>query len=120
MKLGLGFCVFVFPVVLATAGAGACTPAQSAELTQIENRVAADLQAGKTLEQIETDVAIIVNPKNPLIDTLVVILVNDALQILVDAGVIPPIFLPRAQTMLAQVRAARGLPIIVVNPDAGK
>jgi hypothetical protein len=112
MKLGLGFCVFVFPLLLASGSA--CTPAQNAELSQIENKIAVDIQAGKTLEQIETDVALIVNPNNPLVDAIVIMLVNDALQLLVDAGVIPPGFLSRAQTMLVQVRAARGLPIVVV------
>ena len=97
---------------LIATGIQGCTPAQSAELSQIEQIVLADVMAGKTSEQILEDVAAKV-AKKPGID--VVIIAVDVLTLLVDTGVIPPQYLPKAQehrehfkTVLAQRSASSG------------
>lgn len=82
----------------ATVTMTGCTPAQQAVLIQIENVVLADLAANKTLEQIETDVAAIVLPGNAGAD--IVAIVNDAIQFLIDTGVIAK--LVAAKSMPAQ------------------
>jgi hypothetical protein len=76
------------------------TPAQQAEINNIETVVLADVQAGKTYEQIVADVAQIVAPGTA--GTIISTLVNDALQFLVDAGVLSAEKLLQAKAMLAQ------------------
>jgi hypothetical protein len=111
---------------------GGChlTPAQQAEETQIENTILADLAAGKTLQQIEADVGKIVAGQ-PGVD--VVVIVNDALQLLIDLGVIPTNELPQAKSMIAVLHTSilsRGVdsgitaptthaPAVAVVTDAG-
>jgi uncharacterized protein YcfL len=85
-----------FLIVLALTLASGCTPAQQAEATQIENTVLADLAAGKTLEQIEADVSKLVAGQA---GADVVVIVNDALTLLEDLGVIPQGALPQAKVM---------------------
>lgn len=92
----------------ATVTAG-CTPTQQAVATQIENVVLADLAANKSLEQIETDVAAIVIPGNAGAD--IVAIVNEAIQFLIDLGVISGALVPKAQAMQTALAAkhAQGL-----------
>jgi hypothetical protein len=89
-------------VVLALAVLGAsqqaCSPAQMAEADKVEQTVLADIVAGKTLPQIESDVATLVAGQ-PGAD--VVVLVDDALTFLVDLGVVPASVLPYAKSLIA-------------------
>jgi hypothetical protein len=78
-----------------------CTPAQQAETQQIENVVLADLKAGKTLPQIEDDVAAIVLPGQAGAD--IVTIVNDAISLLVDVGVISGDLVAKAKTLQAEL-----------------
>lgn len=71
------------PVSLGAAG---CKPAQEAEISTVERIVLSGIVNGETAEQIEKDVASALAGK-PGVD--VVILVNDAIAILRDLGVIP-------------------------------
>jgi hypothetical protein len=89
-----------FIAIFMVCAAFACTPANQAEATQIENVVLADLAKGDSLEQIEADVATIVAGK-PGAD--VVVIVNDALQLLVDLGLIPANELPQVKIMIVKL-----------------
>lgn len=79
-----------------------CTPAQQAELGQIESIVLADVQAGKTLEQIMADVGKVVGGKAG-VD--VAVITYDILVTLIDLGVIPSNVLPQAQAHKAALAA---------------
>lgn len=68
------------------------------ELDAIEKTVLADVEAGKTAEQIEADVAKIVAGQAG-VD--IVILVNDALAFLIDAGLVPSNWVPQAKALAA-------------------
>lgn len=81
------------------ATVSACTPAQQAEWSQIEQTVLSDLAAGKTREQILADVGSIVAGR-PGAD--VAIILDDALEFLIDAGVIPADVLRAATKMHAE------------------
>lgn len=94
--------------------ASACTPAQVAAIEDVPGLVLQDLEAGKTLPQIEADVsASIVCPGAPAgscktaqeIDAII----DDALVLLTDLGVIPPGILPAANAMHAKLGASRHL-----------
>lgn len=89
----------VFAVGIATSEA-ACTPAQVAEAKSIEQLVLADLEAGKPVEAIESDVAVLLcGQPNASACVDVVVVLNDALTLLIDSGVIPANVLPRAKSM---------------------
>jgi len=77
----------------------ACTPAQEAEGTQIENKILADLRAGDGAEQIKTDVAAIVDPGNTGKD--IVVITNDAIDLLIDLGLIHATLMANTQTVQA-------------------
>lgn len=81
------------------AVATSCTPAQQAVFSTVEQKVLDDVVAGKTLTQIETDVATLL-VGTPGTD--VVLIVNEALTLLVDIGAIPPSYLPQAKVLLAE------------------
>lgn len=83
---------------IALACAVACTPAQKAEVQSIEALVAKDLAAGDSLPQVEADVAKLIAGQ-PGADAVIVL--NDALILLIDAGILPPNLLSVAETMLA-------------------
>jgi len=74
----------------------ACTPVDQAVEAKIEQTVLDDFLAGKTIVQIETDVAALV-AEQPGAD--VVAIVNDILGLLVDLGKIPPNLIPKANAM---------------------
>jgi hypothetical protein len=74
-----------------------CAPAQIAEEQRIEQTVLADIVAGKSRQQIEADVATIIAGQ-PGAD--IAAIVDAALVLLVDVGVIPPNVLPTAVAML--------------------
>lgn len=74
----------------------ACKPGVFPSLSQIEQVVLTDLEAGKNLEQIEADVKAI-TPAGADVVTLV----DDALIVLSDLGVIPSANLASAQAMHA-------------------
>lgn len=77
-----------------------CSPAIQAEAKSIEQLVLTDLAAGKTDVQIEADIA------NLLVGQVgvdAVVLLNDALQLLIDAGVIPPDLMANALSMKASI-----------------
>jgi hypothetical protein len=88
------------------------TPAQQAVEAKVEQTVLADIVAGKTLQQIEADVAQLVAGQ-PGADA--VIITNDILAFLVDIGVIPPNVLPQAKAMLVEVQ-----PVAVAHRAAAK
>lgn len=77
-----------------------CAPAQQAVEAKVEQVILDDLAAGKTLPQIEADVAQLVAGQ-PGADAAII--VNDVLAFLIDIGVIPPGILPQARMMLAEV-----------------
>lgn len=79
-----------------------CTPAQSALEVRVVQEVFADFTAGMPLPQIEADVAKTVAGQ-PGADA--VVLVNDALALLIHAGVVPAGSLPQANAMLLQSAA---------------
>ncbi len=93
--------------IVATNG---CTPAQIAEEQRIEQTILveqtilADLVACKTRQQIEADVATIIAGQ-PGAD--VAAIVDAALVLLVDVGVIPPNVLPTAVAMLPPEKRAQ-------------
>lgn len=96
--------LLVFGVVLSTS---ACTPAQTAVLSNIEQRVLSDLEAGDGLPQIEGDVQAIVVAQGGA--AAVVVEVTDAaLALLADLGLIPPGLLPTATAYRTQLAAAKG------------
>ena len=91
----------------AVLGASACTPAQYAVFTQVEQRVLADLSIpGEGLPQVEADVATLLAGQ-PGAD--VVAIVNEALQLLVDLNVIPANLIPTAKRMIAEGNAKLAL-----------
>lgn len=77
----------------------ACTPAQQAVFSKIEQIVLDDLAAGKTRAQIEIDVGNALAGQ-PGADAAIVL--EDVLTFLIDAGYIPPNVLPAAKTMLTE------------------
>lgn len=80
----------------------ACTPAQQALETQIEQTVLADLVAGKTKAQILEDVGRLLAGQ-PGAD--IGLIVADVIAFLIDGGFVPPNVLPIAKEMHAQLRA---------------
>jgi hypothetical protein len=79
----------------------ACTPAQGAMFSKIEQVVLDDLAAGKTRVQIEVDVG---NALAGQPGADVAIVLEDVLTFLIDAGYIPPNLIPQARMMLAEER----------------
>jgi hypothetical protein len=80
-----------------TAG---CTPAQQAVLGQVEQIILDDLAMGKTLTAIEADVARVFAGQTG-VD--IVLIVDEAIVLLIDAGLIPAGVLPYAQKIAAEV-----------------
>lgn len=83
-----------------------CTPAQRAEIQAVEKVVLDDLAAGKTREQIVGDVCNALGGTNGVCTAATdgLIVLDDALALLIDAGVdIPAWLLGRARTMAAEV-----------------
>lgn len=69
----------------AIVAGGGCTPAQQAELSDLEKTILADIAAGKSRQQIEADVAtILVGKDGPAIARIV----DDVIQLLLDRGYI--------------------------------
>ena len=94
-----GFMPTLFGLLIAPVVAvlfGACTPAQVAQQTQIEQTVLNDLKAGKSFPAIEADVCAIVDPSSPQTCTVGAVIVNDAVTLLIDLGVIPANLIPSA------------------------
>jgi hypothetical protein len=77
-----------------------CTPAQRAEISQVESTILHDIQAGKTLQQTEDDVAALVAGQAG-VDAVIVF--NDALALVVDAGWIPADLMQEALSWLTQI-----------------
>ena len=94
-----------FVGVCVVAACLACSPAQQAELTAVENIVLHDVEQGKAIPAIETDVATLVAGQ-PGAD--VVAIVDSALTLLIDMGVVPQNFMPYAKSLAASehVKAA--------------
>lgn len=87
-------------VATATSSCNGVTPnSVLSTLDAVTSAVLAGIQRGETAEQIEIDVAKILNPDAGAIDAAVVIAVNDAITILVDLGVIPPHLIPQAKAV---------------------
>lgn len=86
-----------------------CTPAEQAEATKIENVVLLDLASGlaagksdvQIIDQIDTDVGKLVAGQAG-VD--VALIVNEALQFLIDTGEIPANELPTAKAMTVKLK----------------
>lgn len=110
-------------IALLCAGFVACTPAQQAEATKIENVVLLDLAAGyatgtpyiQILDKINTDVGALVAGQ---VGVDVALIVNEALALLIDTGEIPANQLPSAKAMVVQLHTATTVkaPANVVAP----
>ena len=83
----------------------ACTPAQFAELTNIEQVVLNDIVSGASRAQIETDVEGAMGMTGP-IPAAVNIAINAAIDLLIVFGKIPPNFIPKARMLQVQEKAA--------------
>jgi len=102
----------LFPMKLTAVSAilaatmAACIPSGSVPtFTSVEQTILKDITiVGETVEQIETDVA----PLLPAGSDIVAI-VDDALSLLADLGLIPAPNLPAAQAMHAKLAAQRGV-----------
>ena len=93
-------------VVVACGGAllAGCTPAESAKWSQVEAVVLADVNAGKNLQQIESDVAgIVIGADAPLVLTIV----DDALTVLEDLGAFSLADMPHEADVHQQAKLAR-------------
>jgi hypothetical protein len=90
--IGLGASVY------ALAGLYSCTPAQQAMFGKIENLVLADIEAGKTRQQIEADVGQLLAGQ---VGVDIVAAVDAAITLLLASGQIPVGFVPQAKAMLA-------------------
>jgi hypothetical protein len=91
----------MLPLALVAAfafGTQACTSAQVAKFSQIEQDVLSGLRNGETLEQIEQRVAADLGVAGP-VNTLIATLVVDTIDALVALNVIPPNIVPTAQRM---------------------
>jgi hypothetical protein len=75
-----------------------CTPAQSAEISKIEQAVLDGLTSGATLVMVENAVELLI-PAGKDID----LLINDAISVLKDLGVLPPTLFSAAQSMQDQI-----------------
>lgn len=96
----LTLCLACVLTVPAAAFLGGCTPAQSAVWASVETVVLHDLENGVTsLETIDVDVARALDGQ---VGVDIATVVNDALTILIDLGVIPAKDLPTARGLLAQ------------------
>lgn len=88
----MGLAAFGFATIFAVqtiafgAAVTGCTPAQQAEAQSLEQLVLHDIQLGKGEQAIEADIAAQLAGQ-PGVD--VVIVLNDILQFLIDAGVVP-------------------------------
>ena len=91
---------------LAAVTESACTPAETAQASKVEGVVLADIVAGKSLETIEQDVAVLFAGQ-PGAD--IVAIVNDALALLIDMHVVPIANVPTALALQIRIRALPGL-----------
>jgi hypothetical protein len=86
------------------AALSACTPAQSAEMVQIEQVILADVESGKPIVQIELDVTnILVGVNIQKTADEIVIIVNDVLAYILDLGQLPAMYVPQAESMHKQL-----------------
>lgn len=81
------------------------TPAETAEIKEVETTILADIAAGKSFPQIQEDVARVVAGQ-PGVD--VVVIFDEAISLLIDLGKIPPRFLTQAKLLQRQARSMRG------------
>jgi hypothetical protein len=85
------------------ASVAACKPGEYPSFTSVEQTVLADIKlVGITIEKIEADIQPFV-PAGSNLDAIV----DDALQVLMDLGLIPSTSLPQAQSMHATLAMRR-------------
>ena len=103
----------------------ACTPAQQAEVTLIENWVQADLGLGMSTEAMVLDIT--KRLAQQAIGTVgldVYQIVLDAVTLLIDAGVLPPSVLPAANAARAELKMKISMraptTVTVTTTDGGK
>ena len=89
--------------IVALSSTTACTPAQQAEFTAVENLVLQDLTAGKSRTQILEDVGQLLGGG---VGKDIALIVADALALLIDGGWVPANVLPTAKAHLAALRAS--------------
>jgi hypothetical protein len=75
-----------------------CTPAQSAEVSKIEQTVLSELTSGATLNAIETAVELLL-PAGKDVDAVI----NDAIAVLKDLGYLPPALFTAAAALQDQI-----------------
>lgn len=86
----------------------ACTPAQQATISKVDETIANDLLAGKSLPEIEADVNAILG--KPAVDIESIIL--DGITLILDlGGILPADKVPAAQAMRDGLLAKKGLPV---------
>ena len=90
---------FIAAIAIVIGTQADCTPAQGANVANIIPTVLADLIASKTIPQIEVDVAgLIGGPAGADI----ALIVQEAVTLLVDSGVVPANVLPYAREVQAK------------------
>lgn len=109
MQMGIGALAFGVLVTLIVLFGPGCTGAAAPVFSAVEQVVLDDLNAGKTVAQIEVDVARVLG--NAVADggggvaVDIVTVVQDAVALLIDAGVVPESVVPYAKTVLGSERA---------------
>ena len=91
---------------LAVCLTNSCTPAQQADITKVEQTILTDLENGTVLSDIEAAVRALV-PQGADVD----VIINDAITLMHDLGIIPANVLPVAldmQSKLAVKLQAKG------------
>jgi hypothetical protein len=102
----------VIPAVMLMATAAmlqatACTPATQATISKVDQTIANDLTAGKSLPEIEADVNAILG--KPVIDLETIIM--DGIAFVIDLGILPADKVPHAEGMRDEIRARKGISI---------
>jgi hypothetical protein len=95
-------CVLSIAVVVSASQNLACNSAAAPIFSQVEQTVLSDIEAGKTDAQIEQDVASLLGEQlfdAGAVTEEVVVVVQDAVAVLIDLGVIPPQFAPFATAL---------------------
>lgn len=102
----------VLPLLLLTGGAGllstqeGCTPAAQATISKVDQKIADDIAAGKSLPEIEQDVNAILG--KPAVDVETIVM--DVIAVILDVGGLAADKVDHAQAILAEIHVKKGLP----------
>jgi hypothetical protein len=103
----------VLPLLLLTGGAAllstqeGCTPAAQATISKVDQKIADDIAAGKSLPEIEQDVNAILG--KPAVDVETIVM--DVIAVILDVGGLAADKADHAQAILAEIHAKKGLPV---------